>query len=610
MKFQCDHCKTRYSIADERVHGKVLKIRCKNCASVITVREGVAVSSRMPAAKVSPTPAERPRSTVTAASNRAERQPRSPQAAGSTLPGPDTSAGRSASSPSASDALAASLAAPTIRTPVRLKTPGVHIHATPGPAKPAALHDAFNRIMGEGPGSDGPALDGDRTVITPAPAPPQLDEEWYLSFDGEQFGPLSLTEARQWVKARSPADVLYCWSEGFDDWLLVEKVSQFKGLRRAPSPSPARSVGRPPPTPFAAPASGLTASAAAPALAPEPTPQPLFAAALAALEEDEQAPTEVADPAHATALMAAGGQTGGTNGHPAGSSLGAEFDLEIGEVSRVVKLPTLPAPMLSGNVGAASVLSANPAAVAQVGKITGGEPVLVPLAPARRSRPLSSLLPPIAQGRSSRAKIAYVLAGVVALGLVIGLMVALSGGSEGEFAGRSARARASVDGLGQRLDPRTIRVAEPRVAEPAPRAQRSRTADKGARSSEARPRSPGLQTSRKAEGSGLTKVDDAFFGEGETRRPLDGDDLMTVYRDNRLAVTRCYERALKKDPLLDVKKLYVSLSVDPSGAVTNVALSSHASTTLGTCLAERIGRWRFRKSPEPFSGRFPLVFRN
>ena len=39
MKFHCDRCKTRYSIADDRVRGKVLKIRCKNCSAVITVRE-------------------------------------------------------------------------------------------------------------------------------------------------------------------------------------------------------------------------------------------------------------------------------------------------------------------------------------------------------------------------------------------------------------------------------------------------------------------------------------------------------------------------------------------------------------------------------------------
>lgn len=41
MKFYCDQCQTKYSIADEKVRGKVLKVRCKNCSHVITVREPV-----------------------------------------------------------------------------------------------------------------------------------------------------------------------------------------------------------------------------------------------------------------------------------------------------------------------------------------------------------------------------------------------------------------------------------------------------------------------------------------------------------------------------------------------------------------------------------------
>jgi predicted Zn finger-like uncharacterized protein len=41
VKFLCERCKTRYSIGDDRVRGKILKIRCKNCANVITVREGM-----------------------------------------------------------------------------------------------------------------------------------------------------------------------------------------------------------------------------------------------------------------------------------------------------------------------------------------------------------------------------------------------------------------------------------------------------------------------------------------------------------------------------------------------------------------------------------------
>ncbi len=43
MKIVCDACSAKYSIADEKVRGKVFKIRCKKCRNVIVVR-GTALS--------------------------------------------------------------------------------------------------------------------------------------------------------------------------------------------------------------------------------------------------------------------------------------------------------------------------------------------------------------------------------------------------------------------------------------------------------------------------------------------------------------------------------------------------------------------------------------
>jgi predicted Zn finger-like uncharacterized protein len=39
MKFVCEGCNTRYSIADEKVRQKILRIRCKTCGEVIVVHE-------------------------------------------------------------------------------------------------------------------------------------------------------------------------------------------------------------------------------------------------------------------------------------------------------------------------------------------------------------------------------------------------------------------------------------------------------------------------------------------------------------------------------------------------------------------------------------------
>src|SRR5205814_5195153 len=66
--------------------------------------------------------------------------------------------------------------------------------------------------------------------------PAALDEEWYVSIDGDQSGPFSLAEAQRWVGSKAFDAELHCWSEGFDDWLPVDKVSHFRGLRKKPLP--------------------------------------------------------------------------------------------------------------------------------------------------------------------------------------------------------------------------------------------------------------------------------------------------------------------------------------------------------------------------------------
>jgi predicted Zn finger-like uncharacterized protein len=50
MKIVCDNCATKYSIADEKVRGKVFKIRCKKCSHIIVVKggEGATVDASAP----------------------------------------------------------------------------------------------------------------------------------------------------------------------------------------------------------------------------------------------------------------------------------------------------------------------------------------------------------------------------------------------------------------------------------------------------------------------------------------------------------------------------------------------------------------------------------
>ncbi len=49
MQFFCDQCKTKYSIADDKVAGKILKLRCKRCDNTIVLKDPRSSHSESPA---------------------------------------------------------------------------------------------------------------------------------------------------------------------------------------------------------------------------------------------------------------------------------------------------------------------------------------------------------------------------------------------------------------------------------------------------------------------------------------------------------------------------------------------------------------------------------
>ncbi|HEY6179011.1 MAG TPA: GYF domain-containing protein, partial [Kofleriaceae bacterium] len=48
MKIVCDACQAKYSISDDKVQGKVFKIRCKKCSNIIVVRGGASAVEPAP----------------------------------------------------------------------------------------------------------------------------------------------------------------------------------------------------------------------------------------------------------------------------------------------------------------------------------------------------------------------------------------------------------------------------------------------------------------------------------------------------------------------------------------------------------------------------------
>jgi predicted Zn finger-like uncharacterized protein len=67
MKFVCERCHTRYSIADDKVRQKILKIRCKTCENVITVRDPGSDADEPASRAAPPSPPRAPAGGVAAA---------------------------------------------------------------------------------------------------------------------------------------------------------------------------------------------------------------------------------------------------------------------------------------------------------------------------------------------------------------------------------------------------------------------------------------------------------------------------------------------------------------------------------------------------------------
>lgn len=581
MKFLCDRCKTRYSIGDDRVRGKILKIRCKNCANVITVREGMSVED----------------------SAHAER-------------------GR-----------------PTTAAPMS---------AAPPPAGGGALASAFAAQLTK--------------------PPPALEEEWYVSIDGDQSGPYSLADAQRWITSKPIDADVHCWSEGFDDWLPVDKVSHFRGLRRRATPPaapPLRSTpGR------SGPVTGPTSQ---PHAAPvEDEPKPLFAATMAAIEKDAGVPSatpatgigtkangtgskpiaQVAIPASrpspvnkngsgptrpSTVQGLGGQQSSGAKARssafdprvkaaPPGESMtsvdaarynddvvtaagpsaakrafesaleahqpavsnGApeapDFDddsMEIGEVSRVVKLADLA--KMANQPRKVRMPVANPIALRATGstpKLDAATLAMVDAATAAApDAPIepAAAAPIVAQDHRRGLIMLIGIAAVLLIGVAV--LVVIMAQNTGDD---------TLGGLGSKRQIDTSRPDE-LVFHTGP-------LDRGS-AAIAKPIIPHFPISRPT----LPKFGSGDDSGGDPKGDkLKGEEIEAMANKNATGTQRCYMRAQRGAEgieIADLKKLSVTLNIDKSGTVSDVTLSDHSTDSLGTCLISQIKRWKFRESP-------------
>lgn len=217
MKFLCDSCKAKYQIADDKVAGKTVRMKCRKCGHQIEVRAAVTETS------------------VTSAPPRAASEPpRAPQRSG----------------------LATSLSAAKPRSPSQ-----PHGTSTGG-----ALAGAFQRQVQDAPASMAPPAQATHAVEL------SVTDEWYVAINGVPVGPVRISELRRKAGAGAVNEDSLCWQEGLEEWRPIRSIPELAALVREAMQGNRPSLVAPEPqrvTPTAPPRPPAPARPAAPA-APSP----------------------------------------------------------------------------------------------------------------------------------------------------------------------------------------------------------------------------------------------------------------------------------------------------------------------------------------------------
>ena len=232
MKFFCEKCNTKYAIADDKVHGKVLKIRCKKCSNIIVVRELVPEGSG-PRTAPRPTPAAPP-ARAPVATGPAPRPAPAPVArpvpVAATRPAP---AARPAPAQPAAPLAVEIPTAPSRPQPERpvAARPTAAAKAAPRAREPSAPQRVAKA-------SEPAAAAAVATRPRPEPMQPastqpadpaeQADQVvWYLAQRGQQSPPLTRARISQMIRSREVNERVYAWNQTLPNWQRIVEVRAF-----------------------------------------------------------------------------------------------------------------------------------------------------------------------------------------------------------------------------------------------------------------------------------------------------------------------------------------------------------------------------------------------
>jgi len=269
MKFLCPSCKAKYQIADDKVAGRSVRMKCRKCGYLISI--GKAVTDGSVSRKLSsmpPPPDSEPS---------AQAPPPRASAAGWREPGARTS------QPGPPPRPPPRRPGPAPVAPPRAGAAGPGVETTPAP-RPVAPHSPRN---GNGSSQhhafrvEAPPVhrdDDERTVIAgvgalshafaesvAGPESSALAEslatgdEWYVGINGVPVGPIRLSEVRSKAASGAISAESLVWREGFEQWLPLANFPELVAIVEEGFSSARASL-----TPLSAPPTTAMAPPAAP----------------------------------------------------------------------------------------------------------------------------------------------------------------------------------------------------------------------------------------------------------------------------------------------------------------------------------------------------------
>ncbi len=570
MKFLCGNCRAKYQIADEKIAGRTLRMKCRRCNHDIVIRGDDNLLSSSNRAAVRP--------------GSAPGRPPAPPAPGSRRPGP--------------------------RPPV----------APPGPAPRGPGPQAASRKPpGSALGADfrqkaaaGQSGDSRAAVVEPL---------WHVAINDVPVGPIRRDEITRKVAAGAVTGESLCWREGFDDWRPMKDVAELAAvLKTKRSTVPPQPIG-------GRPATGRTGRGSTTG-SRSPTGRTTTSGSTSR-RSAASAPSSTSG-ARATArsnVVPIGGRLGG-GAAPAFDDLSDEDDEMLSaEPTRVAGfgLPGEKEPF-SEPPSDAAIEAGLPAPLPESvppGPETPAEPGI------DESQPLPTDIPiPPRRGLPVGAWIAIASAG--AFGSVLAVMIGLRFLNPPQPEIRYIERPGSDEAT---QEPTTVAAPEAPLAPTADASAEEPTvvaeATPGQRTKVRTPRNPGSQTTKQQTPDNLTPEQRAMLermrGQGATiagpgsgpavggsdgprGEGLNAQQLSAVVGRNRPQLQRCYEQAIRGMGDPPTIRLDVAITVGSSGAVTRVDASGQDPVNLGSCVERAVRGWSFPSSGDSTQTRFPVVF--